>query len=145
MFRILALLLAFIATPSFATTDDPSRMVPQVSVGRIVAWPSLDGGLPASPNWTQDGVPRSWRAARLDSREARVDLGGGGGVRGFLYHVPNPATAADQAYPGICPRCDEDRRRRKSNVPATSRTAKGVPHNARVPGSRRGFSSTNSP
>ena len=44
MFRILALFLAFIATPSFATTDDPSRMIPHVSVGRIVAWPSLDGG-----------------------------------------------------------------------------------------------------
>ncbi len=44
MIRILALLLALIATPALATSDDPSRMIPQVSAGRIVAWPSLDGG-----------------------------------------------------------------------------------------------------
>jgi enterochelin esterase-like enzyme len=44
MFRILALLFALIATPWLATTDDPSRMIPHVSAGRVVAWPSLDGG-----------------------------------------------------------------------------------------------------
>ena len=44
MIRILALLLALIATPALATSDDPSRMIPQVSAGRIDAWPSLDGG-----------------------------------------------------------------------------------------------------
>lgn len=82
-----------------------------------IFWPSPNGTLPATPNWTQDNVPRRWQAARLDSREARVDLGGGNGVRGFLYHVPNPATVADQAYPGICPRCDEDRRRRRLDTP----------------------------
>jgi DEAD/DEAH box helicase domain-containing protein len=82
-----------------------------------VFWPSLNGAAPATPNWTQDNVPRRWQAARLDFREARVDLGGGNGGRGFLYHVPNPAPVADQAYPAICPRCDEDRRRRRLDTP----------------------------
>lgn len=44
MFRFLALLLALIVTPVVATTDDPSRLIPIVSTGRIIAWPSLDGG-----------------------------------------------------------------------------------------------------
>lgn len=44
MMRFLALLLALLATPAFATTDDPSRMIPDISAGRIVAWPALDGG-----------------------------------------------------------------------------------------------------
>lgn len=44
MIRFLALLLALIATPALATTDDPSHLIPQVSAGRIVAWPALDGG-----------------------------------------------------------------------------------------------------
>ena len=82
-----------------------------------VFWPSPNGASPATPNWTQDNVPRRWQAAHLDYREARVDLGGGNGVRGFLYHVPNPAPVADQAYPAICPRCDEDRRRRRLDTP----------------------------
>ncbi len=82
-----------------------------------VFWPSPDGAAPATPNWTQDNVPRRWQAACLDFREARVDLGGGNGIRGFLYHVPNPAPVADQAYPAICPRCDEDRRRRRLDTP----------------------------
>ncbi|MEW6402720.1 MAG: DEAD/DEAH box helicase [Chloroflexota bacterium] len=82
-----------------------------------VFWPSPDGSAPATPNWTQDKVPRRWQAACLDYREARVDLGGGNGVRGFLYHVSNPAPDADQAYPAICPRCDEDRRRRRLDTP----------------------------
>ncbi|MGD0905043.1 MAG: DEAD/DEAH box helicase, partial [Terracidiphilus sp.] len=82
-----------------------------------VFWPSLNGALPATPNWTQDNVRRCWQAAHLDFREARVDLGVGNGVRGFLYHVPNPGPVADQAYPAICPRCDEDRRRRRLDTP----------------------------
>ncbi|MEG3154284.1 alpha/beta hydrolase [Sphingomonas sp. RB1R13] len=44
MLRFLALLLILLATPSLATTDDPTRMIPHVSAGRVVAWPSLDGG-----------------------------------------------------------------------------------------------------
>lgn len=44
MFRILALLLALIALPALATSDDASRMIPEVSAGRVVAWPALDGG-----------------------------------------------------------------------------------------------------
>lgn len=82
-----------------------------------VFWPSPDGSGPATSNWTQDNVPRRWRAACLDFREARVDLGSGNGVRGYLYHVQNPARVADQAYPAICPRCDEDRRRRRLDTP----------------------------
>ncbi|MFH1719877.1 MAG: DEAD/DEAH box helicase [Planctomycetota bacterium] len=82
-----------------------------------VFWPSPTGMQPTTGSWNQDSVPRCWQAARLDFSEARVDLGGSSGVRGFLYHVPNLATGADQAYPAICPRCDEDRRRRRLDTP----------------------------
>lgn len=44
MIRILVLLLVLLASPAVATTDDSSRMIPDVSTGRIVAWASLDGG-----------------------------------------------------------------------------------------------------
>ena len=44
MIRLVALLLTLLAAPALATTDDPGRMIPQVSAGRIVAWPALDGG-----------------------------------------------------------------------------------------------------
>ncbi len=82
-----------------------------------VFWPSLDGGRPVTEKWDQDRVQRRWEDARLDIREARVELGGNSGVRGFLYRVPNPNRDSDQAYPAICPRCDEDRRRRRLDTP----------------------------
>jgi hypothetical protein len=82
-----------------------------------VFWPTVDGALPVDPSWQQDGVTRRWEAASLDFREARIDLAGGNGVRGYLYHVRNPAPIADQAYPAKCPRCDEDRARRKLDTP----------------------------
>ena len=82
-----------------------------------VFWPSLDGGRPVSERWDQDRVQRRWEDARLDVREARVELGGGSAGRGFLYRVPHPDQDSDQAYPAICPRCDEDRRRRRLDTP----------------------------
>jgi ATP-dependent helicase YprA (DUF1998 family) len=81
-----------------------------------VFWPSPDGTQPTRGRWDQDKITRCWQAARLDWREARVDLGGLSGLRGFLYHVPNPAPDGDQVYPAICPRCDEDRRRRRRGL-----------------------------
>ena len=44
MIRLLALLITLLATPALATTDDPSHLIPQVSAGRIIAWPALDAG-----------------------------------------------------------------------------------------------------
>jgi hypothetical protein len=82
-----------------------------------IFWPAIDGALPVDQSWQQDGVTRRWDAARLDHREGRVDLGGGSGIRGFLYHVRNPAPIANQAYPAKCPRCDEDRARRRLDTP----------------------------
>ncbi|HEY8592577.1 MAG TPA: alpha/beta hydrolase-fold protein [Sphingomicrobium sp.] len=38
------LFLGLLATPSHATTDDPSRMVPELSAGKVVTWPQMDGG-----------------------------------------------------------------------------------------------------
>ncbi len=81
-----------------------------------IFWPS-DGVRPVKERWVQDRVQRRWRDARLDIREARLELGGSSGVRGFLYHVLNPAPGANQVYPAICPRCDEDRRRRRLDTP----------------------------
>ncbi len=42
-----ALLAAFalsVAVPAVAGTNDPANMTPKLSEGRVVAWPSLDGG-----------------------------------------------------------------------------------------------------
>ena len=82
-----------------------------------IFWPSLNGLTPVTPSWSQDNFQRRWQEARLDCREARVSLSSGGGVRGFLYRVPTPDPDADQAYPAVCPRCDEDRGRRRLDTP----------------------------
>jgi ATP-dependent helicase YprA (DUF1998 family) len=83
-----------------------------------VFWPVPNGQrAPVTGNWMQDNVARRWRPASVDSREARLDLGNSNGVRGFAYEVPNPSPDANQAYPAICPRCDEDRRRRRLDTP----------------------------
>ncbi|MGH8587909.1 MAG: DEAD/DEAH box helicase [Gammaproteobacteria bacterium] len=81
-----------------------------------VFWPAR-GQQPVTPQWDQDNVRRRWQAASLNTREGSVTLGAAGDVGGFLYHVPNPAPNANQAYAAICPRCDEDRRRRRLDTP----------------------------
>jgi ATP-dependent helicase YprA (DUF1998 family) len=86
-----------------------------------VFWPTLGNLKPASPEWTQDGVRRTWRAGSLDPTEGRVGIGGSqGGVAGYLYYVPSvhgvnppPASIAQEAYPARCPRCDADWSRRE--------------------------------
>lgn len=85
-----------------------------------VYWPSPRGGAPASPQWTQDGVQRTWRAATFSPSDGRLALGG----PGYLYFVPakhsaTPPTgdSVDQAYPARCPRCDADWSRRQIGSP----------------------------
>ena len=97
-----------------------------------VYWPAPAGAQPASPQWTQDGVPSAWRAARFTPADGKVPLGG----PGFLYYVPAmhgpnppPEDSASQAYPARCPRCDADWSRRQIGSP--------VPHAAdRLPEDR---------
>ncbi len=76
-----------------------------------VYWPAGPGLSPASPQWTQQGVARSWRSASFNPADGKVSLGGAG----YLYFVPPMHSAAPptsesahQAYPAKCPRCDED-------------------------------------
>ena len=85
-----------------------------------VYWPAPPGAQPASPQWTQDGVPRAWRSARFTPGDGKVQLGG----PGFLYYVPSmhganppPGDSANQAYPARCPRCDADWSRRQIGSP----------------------------
>ena len=40
-------------------------------------------------------------------------------MTGFLYNMRNP-TASANPYPAICPRCDEDRRRRRLDTRSAS-------------------------
>ena len=86
-----------------------------------VFWPATGSLTPASAQWTQDGIRRTWRAAHLDHIDGRVGLGGAlQGVRpGYLYYVPSihgqnppPAGVAREAYSARCPRCDADWARR---------------------------------
>jgi len=85
-----------------------------------VYWPGAPGITPASAQWTQDGVPRAWRAARFTPADGKVALGG----PGYLYYVPamhSPIPPAGespkQAYPARCPRCDADWSRRQIGSP----------------------------
>ncbi len=81
-----------------------------------VFWPAPGPLAPASRQWDQDGVRRTWRAANLDPVDGRVRLGGAqGGVAGYLYYVrsihgtnPPAPGIAREAYPARCPRCDAD-------------------------------------
>ena len=85
-----------------------------------VYWPAAPGLAPASMQWTQDGVPRAWRAASFTPADGKVALGG----PGYLYYVlamhsrnPPPGESAKQAYPARCPRCDADWSRRQIGSP----------------------------
>ncbi|MGE3109706.1 MAG: DEAD/DEAH box helicase [Vicinamibacterales bacterium] len=102
------------ASPETASLDrDYSRYA--------VYWPAGPGVTPASPQWTQEGVNRTWRRSTFTAADGKVALGGG---PGFLYHVPpmhtpNPPAvdSAHQAYPARCPRCDADWSRRQIGSP----------------------------
>lgn len=101
------------ASPDMASLD-------RDYLGYAVYWPAAQGLAPASAQWTQDRVPRMWRAARLTTGDGRVALGG----PGYLYYVPamhglNPPTAPSvtNAYPARCPRCDADWSRRPIGSP----------------------------
>ena len=98
-----------------------------------VFWPATGSHSPASPQWTQDGVRRTWQVASLDPVDGRLALGGAphGARSGYLYYVPSihgqnspPFGVARAAYPARCPRCDADwARRRVINSPIrTQRT-----------------------
>ena len=82
-----------------------------------VFWPATGTLVPASAQWTQDGVQRAWRAAYLDPVDGRVGVGGApqGARSGYLYYVPQihrqnppPSGVGREAYPARCPRCDAD-------------------------------------
>jgi len=87
-----------------------------------VFWSAPGKQLPSTAKWDQDKISRRWSIASFDPTDGMVGLGGqtgGGSVRGFLYFVPsvhgaNPPVPplGREAYPSICPRCDEDWRRR---------------------------------
>lgn len=101
------------ASPEMALLDREYR-------NYAVFWPS-DNRPPLTPQWDQVPTRRHWRPANLLPADGSVTLGGG---NGYLYHVPamhgpNPPTddRARQAYPAICPRCDEDRRGRRLDTP----------------------------
>jgi ATP-dependent helicase YprA (DUF1998 family) len=101
------------ASPEIASLDrDYNRYA--------VYWPAAPGLSPTSSTWTQDGVPRSWRAASFNPADGKLSLGGSG----FVYHVPamhgaNPPTddSVMQAHPARCPRCDADWSRRQIGSP----------------------------
>lgn len=79
-----------------------------------VFWPAA-GRVPGSPRWTEDGIAREWRAARLDRTSGVVTTGAAGD--GYIYYVPpmharpRPGTrrpTSPGAFPSRCPRCDAD-------------------------------------
>ena len=77
-----------------------------------VFWPAPEGLAPMTSRWQQDTVERRWRAAQYSPSDGLLRLGG---RSGYLYCVPamhtnTPPTveSAADAYPSICPRCDDD-------------------------------------
>jgi DEAD/DEAH box helicase domain-containing protein len=100
------------ASPEMALLDREYR-------NYAVFWPS--NRAPLTAQWDQVPTRRHWRPANLLPADGSATLGGG---NGYLYHVPamhgpNPPNddRARQAYPAICPRCDEDRRGRRLDTP----------------------------
>lgn len=101
------------ASPDMASMD-------RDYLGYAVYWPATQGNTPITPQWSQDQVPRAWRAATFNPINGLVSLGG----TGFLYFVPamhsqNPPVveSANQPYPAKCPRCDADWSRRQLGSP----------------------------
>ena len=101
------------ASPEMALLDREYR-------NYAVFWPSTNRA-PLTAQWDQVPTRRHWRPANLLPADGSVTLGGG---NGYLYYVPamhrpNPLNddRARQAYPAICPRCDEDRRGRRLDTP----------------------------
>jgi Lhr-like helicase len=103
-------------TPDFPDLEQvPDKAGADRDYGNFaVFWPA-SGRTPASPNWTEDGLRREWRAATLDRRQGVVTLGGVGD--GYLYYVPplhRPPRPGRRrppvpgAFPSRCPRCDAD-------------------------------------
>jgi ATP-dependent helicase YprA (DUF1998 family) len=82
-----------------------------------VFWPAVALQQPVTSKWIQDKITRQWVVGSLNTREGCVTLDNSGNVRGFLYHVRGATSRGLQAYPGICPRCDEDRRNRRLDTP----------------------------
>jgi DEAD/DEAH box helicase domain-containing protein len=85
-----------------------------------VYWPAAPGLSPGSPQWTQDGISRAWRAARFNPSDGKVALGG----PAYLYYVaamhsanPPAGDSPRQAFPARCPRCDADWARRPIGSP----------------------------
>lgn len=94
-----------------------------------VFWPAGAYTTPTTPTWTQKtvgtapgtrSVSRAWRRATLDPIDGKIGLGAAGSIPGYLYYVPSMHGTAPpgppsgrEVYPAICPRCDEDWRRRE--------------------------------
>jgi hypothetical protein len=81
-----------------------------------IFWP-VTNLQPITSQWTQDLIPRRWEAGSFNTRDGRVTLDHSGNVKGYLYHIRGTISDNLQAYPAICPRCDEDRRGRKLDTP----------------------------
>jgi ATP-dependent helicase YprA (DUF1998 family) len=81
-----------------------------------IFWPT-NNLQPINSQWIQDTIQRRWEASSLNTQDGRITLDHSGNVRGFLYHVRGATTTGIQAYPAICPRCDEDRRGRRLDTP----------------------------
>ena len=109
-------------TPDFPDLEQvPDKAGAERDYGNYaVFWPA-QGRAPASPQWTEDGMRREWRAAALDGRQGVVAVGIAGD--GYLYYIPSlhgrarpgrRQPAPPPAYPSRCPRCDADWSRRSS-------------------------------
>ena len=79
-----------------------------------VFWPA-SGHAPGSPRWTEKGMQREWRPARLDRASGLITAGAAGD--GYIYYVPSmharprPGQRRPHppgAFPSRCPRCDAD-------------------------------------
>ncbi|MET3395792.1 Lhr-like helicase [Variovorax sp. 1140] len=103
-------------TPDFPDLEQvPDRASAERDYGNYaVFWPSA-GRSPGSARWTEGGIVREWRGARLDRTSGVVTAGAAGD--GYIYYVPQmharPRAGARRpsppgAFPSRCPRCDAD-------------------------------------
>ena len=102
-------------------TDNPNRMLGEQQYGEYaVFWPlgaDDPDAEPADVEFTQQGIHRRWRRAKLGAVSGLLSRSAAGPkpgeIEGWVYVIGGSEAEHQPAIPPKCPRCDADYRRRQ--------------------------------